>query len=489
VYCYGAPGCFPTESHRRSNYWVDVVRAEPPGAGDGLANEEPPRAPGSFTVTAASHTRIDLTWDTGSDNLGVAGYEVRRDGTVIASLGAAVTSLSDTGLSPSTVYAYEVTALDAAGNVSEPAAARATTLAADPPADEGGDLPVPPTANGTEDGITYTIGQHGDLLIDGKVFYPRCVYHVDQADFAQIAALGFNCTHASFNSGTTAVPQWAVNYVDAAQAAGVAVFPDYSPLIRNQEWSNLELLAADVSGAFPFPAHHAVDEPQYTPGVSPGLVADACEIVVAADPKGRACWVNHERNLAATVYAGTSDITGNDYYPVRYAGRVYDYDQIDSLARVYEYTVQTVDANPGAPVWFAVQSHLMPSFPQGRYPTPAEMRAMTYLALQGGATGLLWYAWADNYSAALGFEWDNASAAALRHAFPGLNAELAELMPVYTYGRRTMLNTGSEVIAVMLDLDSKQWVVAVNPTARTLSARLPSGSRSLAPLEVYIERP
>jgi hypothetical protein len=156
---------------------------------------------------------------------------------------------------------------------------------------------------------------------------------------------------------------------------------------------------------------------------------------------------------------------------------------------VYGYTDQTLTANPATPVWFVVQSHLMRGFPGQRYPTPAEMRAMTYLALQAGATGLAWYAWADDYSESLGFKWDNAGAAALRDAYPGLNAELAELMPIYTYGQRTMLDTGGEVIALALDLNRKRWVVAVNPTARTLSVGLPSGARSLAPFEVYIARP
>jgi Domain of unknown function (DUF4082)/Glycosyl hydrolases family 16/Bacterial Ig domain len=133
VYCYGPPGCFPSETYQRTNYWVDVVFAEPPGAGNPSADDEPPAAPGNFTASAASSTRIDLTWNTASDNVGVAGYEVRRDGTVIASLGGGVTSHGDTGLSPSTDYAYEVMAFDAAGNASEPATATATTLAAAPP--------------------------------------------------------------------------------------------------------------------------------------------------------------------------------------------------------------------------------------------------------------------------------------------------------------------------------------------------------------------
>jgi hypothetical protein len=136
VYCYGGLGCFPTETYGRSNYWVDVVFTEPPGAGKASRDDEPPTGPESLAATAVSSTRIELTWPPASDNVGIAGYEVRRDGTVIASLGGAVNSRSDTGLSPSTDYAYEVMAFDAAGNASAPAAATATTIDADPPPEE-----------------------------------------------------------------------------------------------------------------------------------------------------------------------------------------------------------------------------------------------------------------------------------------------------------------------------------------------------------------
>lgn len=49
-----------------------------------------------------------------TDYTGVAGYTIRRNGTVVAS--SATPSFSDTGLSPSTTYTYTVDAFDAAGN-------------------------------------------------------------------------------------------------------------------------------------------------------------------------------------------------------------------------------------------------------------------------------------------------------------------------------------------------------------------------------------
>jgi chitinase len=54
---------------------------------------------------------------------------VLRGGAQVATVTA--TSYTDTGLSPSTTYAYQVLAFDAAGNTSTPASASATTPAPD----------------------------------------------------------------------------------------------------------------------------------------------------------------------------------------------------------------------------------------------------------------------------------------------------------------------------------------------------------------------
>ncbi|MGG5488434.1 GEVED domain-containing protein, partial [Gaetbulibacter sp. PBL-D1] len=61
-------------------------------------------------------TSTDLSWNASTDNVGVTAYNVYQDGSLIASTPS--TSYQVTGLSPSTTYAFYVTALDAAGNMS-----------------------------------------------------------------------------------------------------------------------------------------------------------------------------------------------------------------------------------------------------------------------------------------------------------------------------------------------------------------------------------
>ena len=78
-----------------------------------------PSAPTGLTATVVCSTQIDLTWDASTDNVGVAGYYILRDGTLVSSV--ITTSYSDIGLSDGTIYCYEVVAYDAAGNTSESA--------------------------------------------------------------------------------------------------------------------------------------------------------------------------------------------------------------------------------------------------------------------------------------------------------------------------------------------------------------------------------
>ena len=87
-----------------------------------VVDEEIPSTPQNVRAIPASDTEIVLLWDISTDNVGIAGYEIVRDGNVIATTAHPV--YSDTGLTLSTEYCYFVDALDGAGNRS----ARAATV-------------------------------------------------------------------------------------------------------------------------------------------------------------------------------------------------------------------------------------------------------------------------------------------------------------------------------------------------------------------------
>jgi chitodextrinase len=89
----------------------------------------PPSIPTGLTATANSSTEIDLSWTASTDNVGVTGYKIYRNGTQVGTT-TSVTAYADTGLVTSTIYNYTVAAYDAAGNVSsQSSSASATTQA------------------------------------------------------------------------------------------------------------------------------------------------------------------------------------------------------------------------------------------------------------------------------------------------------------------------------------------------------------------------
>jgi chitodextrinase len=76
----------------------------------------PPSTPSGVTATVPSPTEVDLSWTASTDNVGVAGYRVYRNGALIGS--STTNSYADTGVQPATSYSYYTVAYDAAGNSS-----------------------------------------------------------------------------------------------------------------------------------------------------------------------------------------------------------------------------------------------------------------------------------------------------------------------------------------------------------------------------------
>jgi len=79
---------------------------------------QPPSAPVIVSAVAKSAGEVDLAWGASVDNVGVAGYQIIRNGTVLASVSGATLSYADTGVSANSTYTYALKAYDAAGNFS-----------------------------------------------------------------------------------------------------------------------------------------------------------------------------------------------------------------------------------------------------------------------------------------------------------------------------------------------------------------------------------
>ena len=83
-----------------------------------ITDTEPPTAPGSLVAEDLGTPGVRLTWEAATDNVAVSGYEVLRDGSVVATLGV-VTTFVDASV-PVGDHTYALRAFDRVGLRSPP---------------------------------------------------------------------------------------------------------------------------------------------------------------------------------------------------------------------------------------------------------------------------------------------------------------------------------------------------------------------------------
>ena len=98
----------------------------------GVVESTAPGTPISLSASASGSQVINLTWTAPTDNIGVAGYQIFRGGSLVAVKQGATSGWSDSQLDGSTLYSYTVKAFDAAGNLSAATSAATATTGAAP---------------------------------------------------------------------------------------------------------------------------------------------------------------------------------------------------------------------------------------------------------------------------------------------------------------------------------------------------------------------
>jgi chitodextrinase len=84
-----------------------------------------PSTPTNVVAKASAYNKVALSWKASTDNIGVSGYTITRNGTPLTQVGA-TTSYQDNTVTAGTKYTYQVTAFDAAGNTSAGTSAAVT---------------------------------------------------------------------------------------------------------------------------------------------------------------------------------------------------------------------------------------------------------------------------------------------------------------------------------------------------------------------------
>jgi chitodextrinase len=177
-----------------------------------------PSTPGSFAKTTATTTSINVSWSASSDNVGVAGYTLYRNGTNVGSTTS--TSYSYTGLTCNTSYTLAIDAADAAGNRSGKATVTATTSACPPPS---GNAQVYVARNGSDSAScsasspcaslqrAYSVASPGDVVeVAGGTYPPQTIDSGSKSSSADVvfrpaagATVTFDCGTVSTVGGGT----------------------------------------------------------------------------------------------------------------------------------------------------------------------------------------------------------------------------------------------------------------------------------------------
>jgi chitodextrinase len=315
-----------------------------------------PATPTGLTATAVSPSQINLSWtaatNAATNNVEATGYNVYRDGSQIATLGA-VTTFQDTGLAASTSYSYTVEAVGANGKKSghsKPAPGRTK------------DAPDT-TAPSTPTGLTATAASSSQINLSWTAATDNVGvtgYNVFRRGM-QIATLGAVTTYQ--NTGLTVSTLYSYT-VQAFDAAGNVSAPSSSASATTQA------PAADTTA----------------PSTPAGLTATAAS--------------SSQINLSWTAATDNVGVTGYNVYrggiQIATLGAVTTFQNTGLAASTtYSYTVRALDAagNLSAPSSSAGATTQAPAADTTAPSTPT---GLTATAASSSQINLSWTAATDN---------------------------------------------------------------------------------------------
>ena len=217
-----------------------------------------PTAP-TLSASGTTSTSTNLSWSGATDNIGVTGYDVYRNGTLLGSTPS--TTYAATGLTASTTYTFNVRAKDAAGNVS----VNSNTVS------------VTTSATST---VTYCTSQ-GNSTADEKigkvVFGSINNTSTGTAGYENFTALSTNAVRGTAYT-ITITPSW----TSTKYKEGYAVWIDYNKdgdfLDTGEKvWTKAASTTTPVSGTFTIPATATLGATRMRVQMKYNAVPTSCE--------------------------------------------------------------------------------------------------------------------------------------------------------------------------------------------------------------------
>ena len=202
-----------------------------------------------------------------------------------------------------------------------------------------------------------------------EAFFPIGLYDVPEDALAEIAAAGFN----TVVSGGKDAP-----YLAKAEAVGLRVIP----------YIDTAHMAADVASAAgrrTLFAWYLFDEPDLN-ALAPREYLELSNLLRSVESR-RPIFLSVLSPENYSAYVAGCDILAVDPYPIEHREP-----ELNDLRRVPQWVEAGRAAAGPRPVWAIVQAFFAPpAWP--RNPTPQELRAMVFMALNHGASGIVFFSY------------------------------------------------------------------------------------------------
>jgi hypothetical protein len=202
-----------------------------------------------------------------------------------------------------------------------------------------------------------------------EAFFPIGLYDVPEEALTEVAAAGFNMVIAGGKDAS---------YLARAQAVGLRVIP----------YIDAPHMAADVAraaGRRTLFAWYLFDEPDLN-ALPPKEYLELAKLLRAVEST-RPIFLTVSSPENYSAYVAGCDILAADPYPIRRREP-----ELNDLRRVPQWIEAARAAAGPRPVWAIMQAFFAePAWP--RNPTPQELRAMVFMALNHGASGILFFSY------------------------------------------------------------------------------------------------
>ncbi len=241
-------------------------------------DSEPPSPVTTLAASGTIVTGTGLTWSASTDNIGVASYQVFRDGTQVGT--TAGTAYTVNGLSANTSYAFRVLAADAAGNVSAPGnTINVTTRAADsePPSPVTTLAASSTTATGT--GLTWSASTDNIGVAGYQVFRDGTQVGTTAGTAYTANGLSANTSYtfrvlAADAAGNVSAPSNMVNVTTQGSGTGTVDYTSDNANLATVDWQARNLFAAETLGV------GTTDTQGYALAVAGNVVAESVKIAL-----------------------------------------------------------------------------------------------------------------------------------------------------------------------------------------------------------------